>query len=143
MKIAKLVARNVQPIHDHDCACCRFIGRLDGEDLYHCRSGSVIARRGSDGPEYRCLPFDVMPAVGSFPAGTVYAFIAVIIARKLPPNAYRSDDEHDDEPRRCSICDGIGHGYPGAGPCPTEETMSQADRDQEDREYARDRGLLH
>ena len=21
----------------------------------------------------------------------------------------------------CSICDGLGHGYPGAGPCPLEE----------------------
>lgn len=27
-----------------------------------------------------------------------------------------------DEPGTCSICDGIGHGYPGAGPCPLEET---------------------
>ncbi len=22
----------------------------------------------------------------------------------------------------CSICDGLGHGYPGGGPCPLEET---------------------
>lgn len=21
----------------------------------------------------------------------------------------------------CSLCDGLGHGYPGAGPCPLEE----------------------
>ena len=28
--------------------------------------------------------------------------------------------EAQDEPQTCSICDGIGHGYPGAGPCPTE-----------------------
>lgn len=26
------------------------------------------------------------------------------------------------EPERtCSLCDGLGHGYPGAGPCPLEE----------------------
>lgn len=25
------------------------------------------------------------------------------------------------EPQCCSICDGMGHGYPGGGPCPTEE----------------------
>jgi hypothetical protein len=25
------------------------------------------------------------------------------------------------EPPTCSLCDGVGHGYPGAGPCPLEE----------------------
>lgn len=25
------------------------------------------------------------------------------------------------EPPTCSLCDGLGHGYPGAGPCPLEE----------------------
>jgi hypothetical protein len=29
------------------------------------------------------------------------------------------EDAHADVPT-CSICDGIGHGYPGAGPCPLE-----------------------
>jgi len=32
------------------------------------------------------------------------------------------------EPRCCSICDGMGHGYPGGGPCPLEnmgEPMSE------------------
>jgi len=28
-------------------------------------------------------------------------------------------DELDDAPC-CSICDGVGHGYPGGGPCPLE-----------------------
>jgi hypothetical protein len=28
----------------------------------------------------------------------------------------------------CSICDGLGHGYPGAGPCPLEERGSQDPR---------------
>lgn len=23
--------------------------------------------------------------------------------------------------RTCSLCDGLGHGYPGGGPCPLEE----------------------
>lgn len=40
-------------------------------------------------------------------------------------------------PRHCSICDGVGHGYPGGGPCPLEMTMSQADVDREDEEYRR------
>ena len=25
------------------------------------------------------------------------------------------------EGRTCSICDGVGHGYPGGGPCPLED----------------------
>ena len=25
------------------------------------------------------------------------------------------------EARCCSICDGVGHGYPGGGPCPLED----------------------
>lgn len=32
-----------------------------------------------------------------------------------------SDDESCDEGPTCSICDGLGHGYPGAGPCPLED----------------------
>jgi hypothetical protein len=39
------------------------------------------------------------------------------------------------EPPCCSICDGAGHGYPGAGPCPLENTMSWADVEREDQEY--------
>lgn len=30
-----------------------------------------------------------------------------------------SEAFYADEPC-CSICDGVGHGYPGAGPCPLE-----------------------
>lgn len=31
------------------------------------------------------------------------------------------DDGQYIEGPTCSICDGLGHGYPGAGPCPLEE----------------------
>lgn len=32
------------------------------------------------------------------------------------------DDYADSQAQRsCTICDGLGHGYPGAGPCPLEE----------------------
>ncbi len=41
----------------------------------------------------------------------------------------------DGEGRCCSICDGYGHGYPGAGPCPLENTMSDEDVAREDFEY--------
>lgn len=32
------------------------------------------------------------------------------------------DDAEPAEGPRCSICDGLGHGYPGGGPCPLEVT---------------------
>jgi hypothetical protein len=31
----------------------------------------------------------------------------------------------------CSLCDGVGHGYPGAGPCPLEETGEDDPRERE------------
>jgi hypothetical protein len=42
------------------------------------------------------------------------------------------DDEQEqpDEGPSCSICDALGHGYPGGGPCPLEERGAMdADRD--------------
>ena len=32
-----------------------------------------------------------------------------------------NDDRFFDEGPTCSLCDGLGHGYPGGGPCPLEE----------------------
>lgn len=29
--------------------------------------------------------------------------------------------EPDEDGRFCSICDALGHGYPGGGPCPLED----------------------
>lgn len=51
----------------HDCDKCRFLGQLNTDagsyDLYHCQAallgGSLIARYGSDGPEYMSVPFDM------------------------------------------------------------------------------------
>lgn len=37
--------------------------------------------------------------------------------------------------RCCSICDGAGHGYPGAGPCPLEERGSYDAREDYDAHY--------
>lgn len=31
-----------------------------------------------------------------------------------------------DEGPTCSLCDALGHGYPGAGPCPLEERGAYA-----------------
>lgn len=44
--------------------------------------------------------------------------------RRIPTRAEAEGLPEEDfrEPERtCSICDGLGHGYPGAGPCPLEE----------------------
>lgn len=41
---------------------------------------------------------------------------------------FRSEAEAADfawgpqDPPSCSVCDAFGHGYPGGGPCPLEET---------------------
>lgn len=40
---------------------------------------------------------------------------------KATPLAYDLDEEEYDEGPTCSLCDGLGHGYPGGGPCPLEE----------------------
>lgn len=44
------------------------------------------------------------------------------------------EDEEGYEGPSCSICDGLGHGYPGSGPCPLEERGwedAEADRQRE------------
>lgn len=37
------------------------------------------------------------------------------------------DAQEDDCYPTCSLCDGAGHGYPGAGPCPLEVTDYSAE----------------
>ena len=34
---------------------------------------------------------------------------------------YPDDDPTYDEGPTCSLCDALGHGYPGGGPCPLED----------------------
>lgn len=56
------------PTYEHDCDDCRFLGahKVDGQtlDLYVCEDGfmgnSLIARFGSEGPEYSSLPVDLI-----------------------------------------------------------------------------------
>lgn len=84
MKKAVLVSRNVKPSHAHDCAACRFLGSLDGEDLYRCANdGSFVRRFGGEDHENGSLG-DLAPQ------GTPYALAAEILRRGLPPNAYRT-----------------------------------------------------
>lgn len=47
------------PQHTHDCDTCLFLGRCQNLDLYVCvgiLDHTVIARYGSDGPQYTSAP---------------------------------------------------------------------------------------
>ena len=82
MAKAKMVHGYAEPKFEHDCDQCRFLGRLDGEDLYVCQGG--YTRRFGDEPH----------ANGSLgeltPPGTPYAFAAALQERDLPPAEYRT-----------------------------------------------------
>lgn len=82
MKTAKLVARMVRPLYQHDCDECRFLGRLDGKDLYCCsRTGEFTARHGNEDHQYGSL--------GTLtPEGTQYSLARQLLDRRLPANAY-------------------------------------------------------
>lgn len=86
MKKAKLVCKNVKPVHEHDCDNCKFVGRLNGQDLYACvtpRGVEYSARYGSDGPQYSSL--------GSFtPEESPVALAKALHERGLPPHEYRA-----------------------------------------------------
>jgi hypothetical protein len=81
-KKAKLVRRNVKPAFEHDCPKCRFLGSLDGQDLWYCEaSGDYIRRFGSEPSEngsLGCLT----------PPGSPYSLAHQIVVRRLPPAAY-------------------------------------------------------
>lgn len=44
-------------------------------------------------------------------------------------------DDYQEGPT-CSLCDALGHGYPGAGPCPLEQRGYDDAREDEAREAA-------
>jgi hypothetical protein len=39
-----------------------------------------------------------------------------------PDGHVHFESEQVEEGPSCNICDALGHGYPGGGPCPLEET---------------------
>jgi len=78
---ARTVAPSATPAFTHDCDRCRFVGRLDGEDLYVCANGEYARRFGNEGHEYGSLG-DMAPE------GSPYNLIRAIVARKLPPRVY-------------------------------------------------------
>jgi hypothetical protein len=95
-KIAKLVSRNVKPVHQHDCEKCRFLGTVIGEcgyrqDMYVCVQSTYtdyISRFGSDGPEYGSTTCSVLPYL---PAGTIYHLVAALEKKAgYVPSSYRT-----------------------------------------------------
>jgi len=88
--IAKFVSGNVSPRFEHDCDKCKFLGILDGNDLYSCVEGNMgrktyIVRDGNDGPEYRSMPAE---AVRHFPDGIAYKLAEIL------------DNKSDNKPNR-------------------------------------------
>lgn len=90
MKVAHPVSlATVAPALPHDCPACRFLGTLDGEDLYVCDRrvfGSAdpveyIRRFGKEDHEYGSL--------GDYaPPGSAYSLAKALAERKLPPRKY-------------------------------------------------------
>ena len=80
-KTARLVRRNVKPVFQHDCDVCRFIGRLDGQDLYLCGGREYVRRFGNSDCENGSL--------GDFaPPGSPYALTKALVARGVFGNEY-------------------------------------------------------
>lgn len=60
--------------------------------------------------------------------GTAGRFYIAVGPRRYVVATFSTEDEAAEflygppDPPTCSLCDAVGHGYPGAGPCPLEET---------------------
>lgn len=68
--------------------------------------------------------------VRRFPSGNVVQVNADGTVTPVSDDDLADLDEHYEGPT-CSLCDGLGHGYPGGGPCPLEErgwAEAEADR---------------
>lgn len=93
---------NTRPKHQHDCAHCRFLYGSGALDVYWCiengsgQAGSVIARHGSDGPDYMSFPvlnalqldFDKDSyAVNALRAAARYLIEESLVGAHVNPNA--------------------------------------------------------
>lgn len=63
-EIRRLQTAGPQPVFEHDCDDCTFIGHVLGHDLWICPQGGVmptlLARWGNDGPEYQTMAPDIV-----------------------------------------------------------------------------------
>jgi hypothetical protein len=78
MKKARMVSTHAVRKFVHDCDNCEFLGTLDGQDLYACKTERGVeysARFGDEGHQYGSL--------GSLcPEGTPYALAQALLARR-------------------------------------------------------------
>lgn len=140
--VAVLIRRNVQPLFRPWFVAeggAFFLGAVVGLpnespylDLYVTPKGEILTRFGNDEAEYGCLgTVEEIEAMGdqappAYRFGRRLANERRLKGARFVASAYRADyvGESDQEPPdapTCNICDGLGHGYPGAGPCPLEE----------------------
>lgn len=70
-----------KPRFTHDCATCVYLGRFGDYDLYHHATGieTVVARYGSDGPDYTSGLYTNIPAL-------VEAEVRALRMGEVPPN---------------------------------------------------------
>ena len=96
VKRAQLVSRDpATPHFTHDCDKCRYLGRLNGEDLYYCETHDEYVRRfGHMGPCYGSVSADLVHGTLFF-TGTPYAFAALLSTRKMPPLAWTAEATPD------------------------------------------------
>lgn len=80
-KIARRTAPAARPAFTHDCEECRFVGTLDGQDLFICGSGEYTRRFGN-------APHECGSLGRIAPEGSAYSLIRALVERKLPPAAY-------------------------------------------------------
>jgi hypothetical protein len=77
----------------HDCEACKFLARLNGEDLYHCEKDDAFIRRFGDLPaDNGAMGADL--AWGGYVPGTPYAFAALVQARQLPALEWEAREEN-------------------------------------------------
>lgn len=94
---AKIVSRNVAPTFTHDCDACRFLGSLDGVDLYHCPNGAfvmygdLVRRFSSEPSDYGSIPA-VIAGQCHNGDGSPYSLALVLALRPDGPrNAYMTE----------------------------------------------------
>ena len=93
-KRAQLVSANpAVPHFAHDCDQCKYLGRLNGEDLYYCPQDDTFIRRFGDRDEENgAMAADL--AWGGYIPGTPYAFASLVQARQLPALEWVAEEDH-------------------------------------------------
>lgn len=83
MKMATVAATHVRPVFVNNCAECKFLGRVNDQDMYYCATrGEYICRFGDAEGDYGSAYLDLAPS------GTYFALAAEIVRRGLPPCAW-------------------------------------------------------